>query len=133
MSDTLINPADLHDPAPFGYSHTARLPAGRDLVFVSGQYASSADGSVVSPVLAEQVRRALENLGAALAAHDLTFADVLQLRTYVVGLDFEKLEAISDALKARWGEQPPTNTLLGVAALATPDMSFEVEAVAARP
>jgi enamine deaminase RidA (YjgF/YER057c/UK114 family) len=108
------------------------VTAGRDLVFVAGQYASSTDGRVVSPTFVDQVHRALDNLGVALAAHELTLADVVQIRTYVVGLDFEKLGVIAEAVKARWGRQLPTNTLLGVAALATPDMLFEVEAVAAR-
>ncbi|GAA2769494.1 hypothetical protein [Streptomyces showdoensis] len=33
----------------------------------------------------------------------------------------------------RGGAQPPTQALLGVACLATPDVPFEVEAPAARP
>jgi enamine deaminase RidA (YjgF/YER057c/UK114 family) len=133
MTHTILNPADLHDPVPFGYSHTAHVPAGRDLVFVAGQYASSADGAVVSPAFADQVNRALDNLALALAAHELTVADVVQMRTYVVGLDLPKLGVIAQAVAARWGARPPANTLLGVAALATPDMCFEVDAVAARP
>ena len=132
MAHVFVNPAELHDPVPWGYSHTARVPAGSDLVFVAGQYASSADGSVVSPEFADQVRGALERLGRALAAHDLTVADVVQVRTYVVDLDFAKLGAITEAVAATWGQHPPTNTLLGVAALATPDIAFEIEAVAAR-
>lgn len=133
MPHALINPAGLHDPVPWGYSHTARVPAGCDLVFVAGQYASSADGAVMSPDFADQVPRALDNLALALDAHDLTIADVVQLRMYVVGPDAAKLRLIAEAVTARWGRRPPANTLLGVAALATPDMSFEVEAVAARP
>jgi enamine deaminase RidA (YjgF/YER057c/UK114 family) len=100
---------------------------------VAGQYGSSPDGGVASPLFAEQVRRALANLGIALAAHDLAFADVVSLRTYVVAIDFEKLGVFAEAMKATWGEQPPPNTLVGVASLATPDIAFEVEAIAARP
>lgn len=133
MTHTFVNPTDLHDPAPFGYSHTTRLPAGKELVFVAGQYASAADGRVVSPEFAAQVRRALDNLGRALAAHELTFADVFQIRTYVVGLDFDKLAVIGEAVKATWGARLPANTMLGVAGLAMPDILFEIEAVAARP
>jgi enamine deaminase RidA (YjgF/YER057c/UK114 family) len=47
--------------------------------------------------------------------------------------DFDKLGAIAEAVQGRWGATPPTQTLIGVASLATPDILFEVEAVAARP
>ncbi|WP_328325285.1 Rid family hydrolase [Kribbella sp. NBC_00382] len=123
-----VNPEGLHNPAPFGYSHTAAVPAGSDLVFVSGQYGSGLDGMVVSPDFAEQVKQAFTNLGIALAAHGLDFSHVVQLRTYVVNPDFEKLGVIGQAV----GATPPTQTVIGVAALAMPDILFEVEAVAAR-
>lgn len=40
MSHDIINPAALHDPVGFGYSHIARTAGG--LVFIAGQYASDA-------------------------------------------------------------------------------------------
>ena len=61
---------------------------------------SGSDGVVASPDFAEQVRRAFHNLGAALAAHGLDLGHVVQLRTYVVGLDFDKLGAITQAVQA---------------------------------
>ena len=30
MTQAVLNPAGLHGPVPFGYSHTARIPAGLD-------------------------------------------------------------------------------------------------------
>lgn len=133
MTHSIANPAGLHDPVPWGYSHTTRVAAGAELVFIAGQYASSPDGSVAAPAFDAQVARALDNLELALAAHDLTVADVVQMRTYVVDLDLARLGTVTEAVTARWGLRPPANTLIGVAALATPGMSFEVEAVAARP
>ena len=47
--------------------------------------------------------------------------------------DFEKLGIIGQAVGAGCGDTPPTQTVIGVAALAMPDILFEVEAVAARP
>ncbi|MEV6415934.1 RidA family protein [Kribbella sp. NPDC051718] len=123
-----VNPEGLHNPVPFGYSHTAAVPAGSELVFVSGQYGSGLDGIVVSPDFAEQVKQAFSNLGIALAAHGLDLSHVVQLRTYVVNPDFEKLGIIGQEV----GATPPTQTVIGVAALAMPDILFEVEAVAAR-
>lgn len=133
MSHTIVNPADLHDPVPFGYSHTAAVPAGAELVLVSGQYGSGPDGRVVSTDFTTQVARAFDNLDAALAAHGLTARHVVQLRTYVVGPDFDKLGTIGQAVRRHCGDSPPTQTVIGVAGLAMPDILFEVEAVAVRP
>lgn len=133
MSHTIVNPDGLHNPIPFGYSHTAAIPAGTELVLVSGQYGSNAAGMVVSPEFTEQVQQAFSNLGVALAAHGLDLSHVVQLRTYVVNPDFEKLGTIGQAVRAGCGDTPPTQTVIGVAGLAMPDILFEVEAVAARP
>ncbi len=133
MPHAIVNPDGLHDPTPFGYSHTAAVPGDARLVFVSGQYGSDADGAVVSPDFAEQVQQAFRNLGVALDAHGLGLGDVVQLRTYVVGPDFEKLGIIGQAVGAGCGDALPTQTVIGVAGLAAPEILFEVEAVAARP
>ncbi len=133
MPHIVANPAELHDPGAFGYSHTASVPTGTDLVFVAGQYASNTAGEVVSSEFGEQVERAFANLGIALADHGLDLRHVVQLRTYVVDHDFGRLGAIVEAVRDGWGATPPTHTVIGVAALATPDVLFEVEAVAAHP
>ena len=133
MPHAVLNPAGLHDPVPFGYSHTASIAPGTELVLVAGQYGSNTDGAVVSPAFAEQVRHAFRNLGVALAAHGLDLSHVVQLRTYVVNHDFDKLAAIAEAVQGGWSANPPTHTVIGVASLATPEILFEVEAVAARP
>ena len=132
MAHNIVNPDGLHDPGPFGYSHTASVPAGTELVFVSGQYGSGSDGMVVSEDFDAQVEQAFINLGTALAAHDLALADVVQLRTYVVNPDFEKLGVIGKAVASGGAEKPPTQTVIGVAGLAMPNILFEVEAIAAR-
>ena len=133
MSHTIVNPNGLHDPAPFGYSHTVAIPSDTELILVAGQYGSDLNGTVVSADFGEQVRKAFGNLGVALAAHGLDLSDVVQLRTYVVNLDFDKLGAIGQAVGSGCGDTPPTQTVIGVAGLAMPDILFEVEAVAARP
>ncbi|WP_083932620.1 RidA family protein [Nocardiopsis halophila] len=71
-------------------------------------------------------------MGAALTAHGLDFGHVVQLRTYVVDHDATRLGPIAEAAQGYWGAEPPVQTLLGVAALAAPDVLFEVEAIAAR-
>lgn len=133
MSHTIANPAGLHDPVPRGYSHTAAIPAGTEPVLVAGQYGSDTDGDVVSTDFTEQVKQTFRNIGVALAAHGLDLGHVVQLRTYVVNHDVSKLGPIAGAVQETWGTKPPTQTLIGVTSLATPDVLFEVEAVAARP
>ncbi|MFC9585266.1 RidA family protein [Streptomyces yangpuensis] len=133
MAHDIVNPDGLHDPVPFGYSHTATVPGGTELVLIAGQYGSGPDGAVVSAGFTEQVERTFHNIGLALAAHGLDLGHVVGLRTYVVDHDVTRLGPIAAAVRERWGSKPPTQTLIGVAALATPDVLFEVEAVAARP
>ncbi|MGW8768958.1 RidA family protein [Streptomyces sp. NPDC055815] len=132
MAHALINPEGLHDPVPFGYSHTAAVPVGTELVLISGQYGSGPDGAVVSTDFTEQVKQAFRNIGVALAAHGLDLGHVVQLRTYVVNHDVTKLGPIAEAVLEGWGTNPPTQTLIGVASLAAPDVLFEVEALAVR-
>lgn len=129
---SISNPPALHDPVEFGYSHLAKVTSG-ELVLVAGQYASDGEGRVVSGDFAEQVDQALANLGIALEAAGLGYRDVARLRTFVVDHTPDKLVVIAAAVRRIWGDEPPAQTLLGVAALALPDMRFEVDAVAVRP
>jgi enamine deaminase RidA (YjgF/YER057c/UK114 family) len=71
-------------------------------------------------------------LGLALRAAGLDYPDVVRLGTYIVDHDQSKLESLLEVISGIWGDQPPAQTLIGVAALALPDMLFEVDAVAAR-
>jgi enamine deaminase RidA (YjgF/YER057c/UK114 family) len=128
----ITNPPDLHDPTGFGYSHVVTVPAGSELVVVAGQYDSDDEGHTTSTDFATQVDQAFANVGVALRAAGLDYHDVVNLRTYIVDHDHSKLEALLAAIRRIWGDRPPTQTLLGVAALALPEMLFEVDAVAVR-
>ncbi|MEW2529803.1 RidA family protein [Streptomyces sp. NPDC047071] len=128
---TLTNPATLHDPTPFGYSHAASAPG--ELVFIGGQYASDATGAPVPGDFAAQVDLAFERLRSALEGVGLGFEHVVRLGTYIVDHDVDKLGALGEALHARFGDRLPAQTLSGVASLALPGMLFEVDAVAVRP
>ncbi|MFJ8741262.1 RidA family protein [Embleya sp. NPDC127516] len=130
MSHRIINPDGLHDPVHFGYSHVA--VASGELVFVAGQYASDADGHVTTDDFAEQVEESFANLRTALAAVGLDLSHIVQLRTHIVDHDSDKLAILGKAIGEIWGSVPPTQTLSGVAALALPEMLFEVDAVAVR-
>ncbi len=130
MPHTLANPDGLHDPTGYGYSHVAATTG--DLVFIAGQYGSGPDGQVVSDDFADQVDRAFANLGTALRAAGLDYHHVARLGTYVVDHDADRLAVLIERIGRTWGDRPPAQTLIGVAALALPGMLFEVDAVAVR-
>lgn len=132
MPHTIVNPEGLHDPVPRGYSHSVAVSAGSELVLIAGQYGSTPQGEIISMDFDEQVKQTFQNIGTALAAHGMNYSDVVQLRTYVVDHDVSKLGPIGAAVHATFGTPPPTQTIIGVASLATPDVLFEVETVAVR-
>ncbi|MEV6431930.1 Rid family hydrolase [Nocardia sp. NPDC051463] len=130
MTIEISNPTELHDPTGFGYSHVARVTG--ELVLIAGQYDSDADGHTTSDDFATQVDRAFANLGTALRSAGLDYADVAQLRTFIVDHDLDKLAVLGKKIAEIWADKPPVQTLAGVAALALPTMLFEVDALAVR-
>ncbi|MFD9860131.1 RidA family protein [Streptomyces alboflavus] len=128
---TITNPATLHDPTPFGYSHAVSAPG--ELVFIAGQYASDSTGAPVPGDFATQVELALDRLQSALEGVGLGYEHVVRLGSFIVDHDMEKLEALGKVLHARFGDRLPAQTLSGVAALALPGMLFEIDAIAVRP
>ncbi|MFI9543859.1 RidA family protein [Streptomyces sp. NPDC052016] len=129
---TITNPATLHNPIPMGYSHV--VSASGELAFIGGQYASDTEtGALVPGGFAAQVDLSLANLRRALEGAGLGFEHVVQLGLYVVDHDLAKLEILSKAMHAAFGDRLPAATLSGVAALGLPGMLFEIDAVAVRP
>jgi enamine deaminase RidA (YjgF/YER057c/UK114 family) len=127
MSIEKINPRAIHEPR--GYTHVVRA-SGAATVYVSGQVGIRPDGSIAEG-LAAQAIVAFENLGAALAAAGASPRDVAKTTTYVVGYSVDDRAAFIEARSRVFGDdQPPASTLLGVAALARPDLLIEVEAIA---
>ncbi|MET9868925.1 RidA family protein, partial [Streptomyces sp. NPDC006386] len=128
---TITNPATLHDPTPFGYSHAVSAPG--ETVYIGGQYASDATGTPVPGDFAAQVELAFDRLRSALEGVGLGYEHVVRLGTFIVDHDLDKLQTLGKALHARFGDRLPAQTLSGVAALALPGMLFEVDAIALRP
>jgi enamine deaminase RidA (YjgF/YER057c/UK114 family) len=127
-----MNPPGLMDGAPFGYSQVGVAAPGR-IVALAGQAAIHADGTVLGGGFEGQLRLALENVRDALAAAGCTPAHVIQARIYVVGLTPAMLDPVKAVLRDTFGDQGPPNSLIGVAALAFPELLVEVEVLAVRP
>jgi enamine deaminase RidA (YjgF/YER057c/UK114 family) len=123
------NPSNVH--APLGlYSHTAAVPAGTDLIFVSGQLGVRPDGSTPATI-AEQADQVFANIIALLSSHGLKATDIVKLTTFmVIGQDGDAVRA---ARLKHLGSHRPCSTAVYVSQLVDPAWFVEVEAIAARP
>jgi enamine deaminase RidA (YjgF/YER057c/UK114 family) len=115
-------------PAPFGYSHVVRLPAGARLVYTSGQVGMGPDGSVPDS-WEQQTRLAFENVGHALRAARAGWSEVFKLTYFVTDIEhLPQIRAIRDEFVDT--QNPPTSSLVKVAGLFRPDLLIEIEAIA---
>ncbi len=125
-----LDPTNVHTPLG-GYCHTVKVPAGAELVYVTGQVGADPDGAITEDART-QTRQALANLTACLTAHGLTTDDVVRLTVYLT--DREHIRAMSDERRAVFRTSAlPTSTLLIVSGLAIPGLLVEIDAVAAKP
>lgn len=132
MAVELVNPDGL--PKPEVYRQLS-IATGSRLVFLAGQVARDADGNRVGEGdLAAQVEQAYLNIATALAEIGGSFADVAKLTVYVVDWTPDKMPLLGEGVSraaAKLGVDPVKPiTLLGIAALAEPDLMVEIEATA---
>lgn len=126
MPVAFANPPGVHAPGS-RYSHAALVEGpGRRLV-MSGQIGVAPDGTVL-PGGEDQIRQALANLGAILAAHGMGPANIVKMGVFLTD---RALIPVWRAEREKFlGTLAPTSTLLLVAGLADPRFVFEVEAEA---
>lgn len=112
----------------YGYSPAVR--AG-NLLFIAGEVGFRPDGSIPESV-AEQTEVALERTREVLRLQGLTLADLVDVVSYHVNLK----ETVDEFLpvKARYTERPfPAWSIIGVEALALPELKIEIRSVAVFP
>lgn len=124
---TIVNPQNLYDPTPNGYSTAVIVPREGRIAYISGQGGQDATGAL-SPDFAVQVGQAYANLRTALDALGARPNQVAKLTVFVVDHDMSKLEVLTSSVKAMFGETLPAQTLIPVPRLAIDPMLFEVEA-----
>ena len=120
-----LQPAGMSDNGN-RYTHVIKVGPW---INIAGQTASDDKGNVVGigdP--AAQVEQVFKNLELALASVGGTLADVVKTVVYVVGT--EHMDAIRAARAGRFGDKPPTSTLVVISGLARPEFMLEIEAVA---
>ncbi|WUH98668.1 RidA family protein [Spirillospora sp. NBC_00431] len=132
MAVTLMNPDGL--PKPEVYRQVS-IATGSRTVYLAGQVARDADGGKVGEGdLAAQAEQALLNVGTAVAAAGGSYDDVAKLTIYVVDWTPDKMDLLGEGIAraaAKMGVDPvKPATLLGIAALAEPDLMIEIEAIA---
>lgn len=113
------------------FSHVAVVPPGASTIYVGGQNAVAADGSLVGEGdVAVQSARALANVKTALAAVGATIHDVVQWTVlFVDGVDIAAgYGAIAADLAS---DEPALVTAARVVGLGVPGALVEISAVAA--
>lgn len=126
---TIVNPQNLYDPTPNGYSTAVIVPREARVAYISGQGGQDSRGAL-SPDFAVQVEQAYANLRTALDALGARPDQVAKLTVFVVDHDMSKLGVLTQNVKEMFGEALPAQTLIPVPRLAVDGMLFEVEAVA---
>jgi enamine deaminase RidA (YjgF/YER057c/UK114 family) len=126
-ASALVNSPDL--AAPVGFSHAVR--AG-DTVYLAGQTAQAADGSIVGETIAEQFDVAAGNLVTALRAAGGEPEDLVSLQVYVTAVAEYKdsLRALGRAWRRHFGRRYPAMGLFGVTELYDPAAKVELMGVA---
>jgi 2-iminobutanoate/2-iminopropanoate deaminase len=123
MSRTEIMPEALYDSTQNQYVHAI---VEDETLYMSGQVARAPSGDVVGEAIEPQTRQAFENVEAILDEVDATFADVAKVTSYLTAIhdDYDGYKAVfSECFDAPY----PCHTMLGVEALAHPDLRVELE------
>jgi enamine deaminase RidA (YjgF/YER057c/UK114 family) len=123
-----INPDSLVKNPAFTQAVVIEGPA--KTIYIGGQNAVRADGSIAGETLAEQTQQALLNVEAALTAAGATLHDVVRWTAAVV--EGQPLVEGFAAFRQAWGDaaDPPTLSVHVVAGLANPKFLVEIDAVA---
>ncbi|OYN96903.1 enamine deaminase RidA (YjgF/YER057c/UK114 family) [Propionibacteriaceae bacterium ES.041] len=121
-----------HDPttvpaAVGGYTNALEVPAGRRLLFISGQIPETADGLVPEDAEA-QCRLIWEHLVACLASAGMGVGELVKVTTF---LSDRSLAEVNTAVRREFlGDHRPALTVI-VADIFDPRWLLEIEAIAA--
>lgn len=124
-----INPPELQDTSDYGFTQAVVVRSGLSLVYIAGQGGADKNGNYGS--FAEQLKQSFANLQTALTAVGATPEDVVKITILSVEHNEEKLGLISAQRKAFWLNHKPASTLIPVPRLASDEMLFEIDAIAA--
>ncbi len=119
------NPETMSQPSGF-----TQVVTVDKTVYIAGQVSGAPDGSIVGKDDPEaQVRQIWRNIEAAVQSAGGTLQHLVKTTTYVTSIDYAAaVRKVREELYQ--ASTPPTSTLLVVSALAHPDYTVEIEAIA---
>jgi len=130
MERKIVNPWAWQDKIGFVQANALEDPSR--VVLCAGQTSVDAEGNPVhAGDFRAQTALALDNLETVLGQAGFGLGDVVRLNYYVT--DIQAFFGAGDVLRERFQAAGcrPASTLLGVAALALPELMIEIEATAA--
>ena len=130
MERKIVNPWAWQDKIGFVQANALEGPSR--VVLCAGQTSVDAEGNPVhAGDFRAQTALALDNLETVLGQAGFGLGDVVRLNYYVT--DIQAFFGAGDVLRERFQAAGcrPASTLLGVAALALPELMIEIEATAA--
>jgi enamine deaminase RidA (YjgF/YER057c/UK114 family) len=123
------NPETL--PPAQGFSHAVIAQAGRT-VYLAGQTAQQADGTIVGDTIAEQFDVAAGNVVKALEAAGAHPNDLVSIQIFVTDVtEYQRLgKAVGEAYRRHFGPHYPAMAVLEVSRLWDPKALVELMCVA---
>ncbi|WP_426478912.1 RidA family protein [Chryseobacterium sp. CBSDS_008] len=129
----LVNPTELFNPGPYGFSHSISVESPFRMCFISGQSGGAGSNHILAEDFKTQVQDALKNMEIVLQSHTMTFENIVKITLLIVDHNQDKLEIWAEEAKKVWkGSFLPTSTLIPVSQLALPGMLFEIDAIAVK-
>ena len=131
-SHEFVNPPELLPGQ--GFSHIA-IAAPGETIYVAGQTAHQADGTIAGSSMAEQADAALSNLAIALQTVGAQAEHLVAMQIFVTDMVAyrEAMPGIGVAWRRYLGRHYPTVSLFGVASLFDPEALIEIVATAVIP
>ncbi len=130
MSLEIFNPSELGTPS--GWNNGLLAPAGGRLLFVAGQSASDATGSVPEIGFVEQWASILDKILAVVRAAGGKPDDIARMTVYVTDRQayLDNLKPLGAIWRERLGKHYPAMALVEVSALVDAHAMIEIEATA---
>jgi enamine deaminase RidA (YjgF/YER057c/UK114 family) len=128
-----VNPAPLGPPR--GFSHGLLAPPGWRVLFVAGQTAASADGTIAERAFAAQFAASLEKAIAVVRAAGGGPEHIGRMTVYVTDMDayVESRARLRETWRAHMGDHYPAMALVEVTRLVDREATIEIEATAVVP